>query len=160
VLAGARWLQAQPQIDGAHIGIWGGSWGGYLTALALARNSDVFKAGVDYSGIHDLAENARWYFSNQVEGTVDLKPWLKLGWESSPDASIAKWRSPVLLIQGDDDPDVAFHQLVDLVPRLDEHHVPYQLMVLPDEGHSFLRYASWLKADSAAAAFFERHLQR
>jgi dipeptidyl aminopeptidase/acylaminoacyl peptidase len=160
VLAGARWLQAQPQIDGAHIGIWGGSWGGSLTALALARNSDVFKAGVDYSGVHDLAENARWYFSNQVEGTVDLKPWLKLGWESSPDASIAKWRSPVLLIQGDDDPDVAFHQLVDLVPRLDEHHVPYQLMVLPDEGHSFLRYASWLKADSAAAAFFERHLQR
>ncbi len=158
VLAGARWLQTQPQIDGKHIGIWGGSWGGYLTALALARNSDVFKAGVDYSGVHDLAENARWYFSNQVQGTVDLRPWIKLGWESSPDASIPHWRSPVLLIQGDDDPDVAFHQLVDLVPRLQQYHVPYQLLVFPDEGHSFLRYATWLRADSAAATFFERNL--
>lgn len=157
VLAGARWLQAQPQIDRAHIGIWGGSWGGYLTALALARNSDVFKAGVDYSGVHDLTENAHWYFANDV--AADLRPWEKLAWQSSPDSSIAKWRSPVLLIQGDDDPDVAFHQLVDIVPRLTSAHVPYNLLVFPDEGHTFLRYQTWLRADSAAAAFFEEHLK-
>jgi dipeptidyl aminopeptidase/acylaminoacyl peptidase len=158
VLAGARWLQAQPQIDGAHIGIWGGSWGGYLTALALARNSDVFKAGVDFSGVHNLAHDAVWYFHGEQSDTIDRKPWIKLGWESSPDASIAKWRSPVLLIQGDDDPDVSFHQLVDLVPRLEDYHVPYQLMVFPDEGHSFLRYNTWLRADTATAAFLLQHL--
>jgi len=45
-----------------------------------------------------------------------------------------------------------------LVPRLNEHHVPYQLMVFPDEGHSFLRYATWLRADTAAATFFEHQL--
>lgn len=156
VLAGARWLQKQPQIDGAHIGIWGGSWGGYLTALALARNSDVFKAGVDFSGVHDLAHDAVWYFQGEAADTVDLKPWIKLGWTSSPVASITKWRSPVLLIQGDDDPDVSFHQLVDIVPRLEAQHVPHQVLVFPDEGHAFLRYATWLRADSATAAFFER----
>jgi dipeptidyl aminopeptidase/acylaminoacyl peptidase len=158
VLAGARWLQAQPEIDGARIGIWGGSWGGYLTALALARNSDVFKAGVDFSGVHDLTHDAQWYFAN--DPAADLRPWEHLAWESSPDSSIAKWHSPVLLIQGDDDPDVAFHQIVDVVPRLAQHHVPYQLLVFPDEGHTFLRYESWLRADSAAAAFFEQHLRR
>jgi dipeptidyl aminopeptidase/acylaminoacyl peptidase len=159
VLAGARWLQKQTFIDPARIGIWGGSWGGYLTAMALARNSDVFKAGVDYSGVHDLIHDAIWYFQGEGTEDVDLKPWLKLAWKSSPEAYVSKWRSPVLLIQGDDDPDVSFHQMVDLVPRLQQYHVPYQLMVLPDEAHTFLRYDSWLRADAAAASFFERQLR-
>jgi dipeptidyl aminopeptidase/acylaminoacyl peptidase len=160
VLAGARWLQQQSFVNPQKIGIWGGSWGGYLTALALARNSDVFKAGVDYSGVHDLMHDALEYFHDGGEGSanVDLKPWLKLAWSSSPVGAISTWRSPVLLIQGDEDPDVAFHQLVDLVPRLQAQHVPYQLMVLPDEAHGFLRWDSWLRSDSAAAAFFDRYL--
>jgi dipeptidyl aminopeptidase/acylaminoacyl peptidase len=160
VLAGARWLQQQPFVDPKKIGIWGGSWGGYLTALGLARNSDVFKAGVDYSGVHDLMHDALGYFASGGEGSarVDLKPWLQLAWNSSPVGAIKTWRSPVLLIQGDEDPDVAFHQLVDLVPRLQAQHVPYQLMVLPDEAHGFLRWDSWLRTDSAAAAFFDRYL--
>ena len=53
VLSGARWLQRAPGVDPARIGIWGGSYGGYLTGLALARNSDLFKAGVDLHGVHD-----------------------------------------------------------------------------------------------------------
>ena len=53
VLAGANFLQSLPGVDPARIGIWGGSYGGYLTAMALARNSDVFKAGVDLHGVHD-----------------------------------------------------------------------------------------------------------
>jgi dipeptidyl aminopeptidase/acylaminoacyl peptidase len=161
VLAGAKWLQRQTFVNPAKIGIWGGSWGGYLTALALARNSDVFKAGVDYSGVHDLMHDAKEYFQYYGEGTdnVNLRPWLHLAWESSPDSSVYKWRSPVLLIQGDEDPDVSFHQLVDLVPRLEQYHVPYQLMVLPDEAHGFLEWHSWLRADTAAARFFERHLR-
>lgn len=162
VLAGARWLQRQRFVDSARIGIWGGSWGGYLTAMALARNSDIFKAGVDYSGVHDLMHDALDYFTSYGEGAVnvDMKPWLRLAWNSSPVASVATWRSPVLLIQGDDDPDVDFHQMVDLVPRLQQHRVPFRLLVLPDEAHTFLRWASWLRADRAAAAFFHDHLQK
>lgn len=160
VRAGARWLQRQPFVDARRIGIWGGSWGGYLTALALARNSDVFKAGVDFSGVHDLMHDAIEYFRSYGEGTanVDLRPWLRLAWNSSPDASVSKWRSPVLLIQGDQDPEVSFHQLVDLVPRLEQYHVPYQLIVLVNEAHTFLRWASWLRGDEATAAFFEQRL--
>jgi dipeptidyl aminopeptidase/acylaminoacyl peptidase len=160
VLAGARWLQQQSYVDRLRIGIWGGSWGGYLTALALARNSDVFKAGVDYSGVHDLMHDAVEYFRVYQEGSlnVDLKPWLQLAWNSSPVASVSTWRSPALLIQGDDDPEVSFHQMVDLVPRLEKYHVPFQAMVLPNEAHSFLRYDSWLRSDAAAVEFFERNL--
>ena len=52
-LAGAKYLQSLPDVDPGTIGIWGGSYGGYLTAMALARNSDIFKAGVDLHGVHD-----------------------------------------------------------------------------------------------------------
>lgn len=162
VLAGAKWLQAQPSIDRNRIGIWGGSWGGYLTALALARNSDVFKAGVDYSGVHDLMHDAVDYFHAFGEGAdnVEMRPWLKLAWSSSPESAMSTWRSPVLLIQGDDDPDVDFHQTVDLAERLQARHIPHDVMVLPNEAHTFLRWDSWLRADTAAANFLIDHLDR
>src|SRR5262249_21674772 len=48
VLAAARYLQSLPQVDARRIGLWGGSYGGYLTAMGLARNSDLFAAGVDF----------------------------------------------------------------------------------------------------------------
>lgn len=158
VLAGAKWLQHDPQVDARHIGIWGGSYGGYLTALALARNSDIFKAGVDMHGVHDWSMFADDWFGKPLDRyqMPDVAKLKKIFWESSPDAAIATWKSPVLLIQGDDDRNVHFHQMVDLVRRLQLKHVPYQEIVIPDEIHGFLRYHSWLEADQATAAYFER----
>ena len=82
----------------------------------------------------------------------------KVAFLSSPDASVDRWKSPVILIQGDDDRNVPFHQTVDLARRLDLRHVPYEEFVIPDEIHGFLRHASWLAADSAAAGFLARKL--
>ena len=53
VKAAGEYLRTLPQVDGARIGIYGGSYGGFLTAMALARNSDLFSAGVDIHGVHD-----------------------------------------------------------------------------------------------------------
>ena len=52
-MAAGRYLQSLPEVDGEKIGLWGGSYGGFLTAMGLARNSDLFKAGVDFHGVHD-----------------------------------------------------------------------------------------------------------
>ena len=158
VLAGARWLQQVPRVDPRRIGIWGGSYGGYLTALALARNSDIFKAGVDMHGVHDWSLFADDWFGKPLDRyqMPDMAALKKIFWLSSPDSAIGTWRSPVLLIQGDDDRNVHFHQMVDLVRRLQLQHVPYQEMVIPDEIHGFLRYHSWLEADEATVAFFDR----
>jgi len=71
---------------------------------------------------------------------------------------VGTWRSPVLLIQGDDDRNVRFHQTVDLARRLADHGVKVEELVLPDEIHDFLLYSSWLTADKATAAFLERIL--
>ncbi|MGB6487140.1 MAG: prolyl oligopeptidase family serine peptidase [Steroidobacteraceae bacterium] len=162
VVAGAKWLQHDPEVDPTRIGIWGGSYGGYLTALALARNSDIFKAGVDLHGVHDWSMFTDDWAGKSLDRyqMPDMAALRKIFWLSSPDSAIGTWRSPVLLIQGDDDRNVHFHQMVDLVRRLQLQHVPYQEMVIPDEIHGFLRYDSWVQADEATAGFFDKELLR
>ena len=167
VQAGAKFLQGLKGVDGKRIGIWGGSYGGYLTGLALGRNSDVFKAGVDLMGVHDMSRTLSEGFNPTSNLAMqigryekgDLEKALKLAFESSPVADVARWKSPVLLIQGDDDRNVQFHQTVDLAARLRAHHVPYEELVLPNEIHGFLRWSSWAKADEATAAFLSKELQ-
>lgn len=160
VLAGAKFLQHTQGIDPQRIGIWGGSYGGYLTALALARNSDIFKAGVDLHGVHDWSRFIDLWFgkpeARYEQG--DRKQATKVAWQSSPDADIATWKSPVLLIQGDDDRNVHFLQTVDLARRLQKNDIPYEELVLPNEIHGFLRYNSWLRADQATVDFLSAKL--
>jgi len=160
VVAGAHFLQALPSVDGKRIGIWGGSYGGYLTALALARNSDLFKAGVDLHGVHDwsrlMDERTGKQGSRYEKG--DREKAMEVAWNSSPDAGLDGWKSPVLLIQGDDDRNVPFQQTVDLARRLEERNLPFEELVLPNEIHGFLRHATWLRADEATANFLSRTL--
>ncbi|HTR21705.1 MAG TPA: prolyl oligopeptidase family serine peptidase [Gemmatimonadales bacterium] len=160
VLAGGRYLAGLPEVDPKRVGIWGGSYGGYLTALALARNSDVFAAGVDIHGVHDWVSDIRdpyarpaWHYER---GDVDSAR--VVAWRASPVADIASWKSPVLLIHGDDDRNVHFAQMVDLVRRLDKAGVRYEELVLPDEIHAFLLYRSRVTVDSATVGFFAKIL--
>jgi dipeptidyl aminopeptidase/acylaminoacyl peptidase len=157
VLAGARYLQALPYVDRKRIGIWGGSYGGLLTALALSRNSDIFAAGVDFHGVHDWS----MFLPEWEEGAreaPDYQQAFKLAYDSSPVATIAKWKSPVLLIHGDDDRNVPFQQDTDLVQRLHQQNVQFEELILPDEIHDFLLWRSWVGAYKAGADFFHRKL--
>ncbi len=160
VVAGGHFLQQVTGVDPSRIGIWGGSYGGLLTALGLARNSDLFKAGVDLHGVHDWPAD----IADQLEDLKgrfeqgDRAQALVVAWRSSPVADIDHWTSPVLLIQGDDDRNVKFNQTVDLARRLQASGVAYEDLVLPNEIHDFLRQASWLKAYAAAADFLTRKL--
>jgi dipeptidyl aminopeptidase/acylaminoacyl peptidase len=157
VVAAGRYLQGRPAVDPNKIGLWGGSYGGYLTAMGLARNSDLFAAGVDLHGVHDWSWRAEEFSPGGAWGiTEDM---LDLAFQSSPVADLSRWRSPVLLIHGDDDRNVMFGQTVDLVQRLRDHKVQQEILVLPDEVHGFLRYESWLDVMKATARFFDKHLK-
>jgi dipeptidyl aminopeptidase/acylaminoacyl peptidase len=160
VLAGGQFLQSRPEVDPARIGIWGGSYGGYLTAMALAKNSDVFKVGVDLHGVHDWSETLAKELGPAPGGFEkgDRDAAMAVAFKSSPVADLSRWTSPVLLIQGDDDRNVQFHQTVDLARRLDAQGAPYEELVLPNEIHGFLRYGSWLASDRATVEFLDRHL--
>jgi dipeptidyl aminopeptidase/acylaminoacyl peptidase len=166
VLAAAKYLRGRPDVDPARIGIWGGSYGGYLTALALARNSNLFAAGVDFHGVHD------WNFEENATGwkpaTYALRDAVAArALSSSPLADISHWTSPILLIHGDNDPDVAYAQTPTLADALRSRNaslppsaqVTVQEIIFPDEVHGFLLHKDWLAAYTAAAAFFERTLK-
>ncbi|HEX4241306.1 MAG TPA: prolyl oligopeptidase family serine peptidase [Steroidobacteraceae bacterium] len=159
VLAAAEYLRSRPDVDAGRIGLWGGSYGGYLTALGLARNSDVFKAGVDLHGVHD------WYHWTLAQR--DFHPFypadatpsqIATSIAASPIASLDTWRSPVLIIQGDDDHNVDFSESVRLAEGLRARGVDYSELVFPDEIHGFLRHQSWLRAYGATAKFLDAHL--
>jgi dipeptidyl aminopeptidase/acylaminoacyl peptidase len=162
VVAAGKYLQALPQVDAQRVGLWGGSYGGFLTAMGLAKNSDIFKAGVDFHGVHDWSVflTQRPYFGTLAVRPPDMDAAIKLAWESSPDAYVDSWRSPVLLIQGDDDRNVPFEQTVDLAQRLRDHHVPFEQLVMPDEIHGFLMWKSWIRGYAATADFFDRTLKQ
>jgi dipeptidyl aminopeptidase/acylaminoacyl peptidase len=161
VVAAGRYLQNLAEVDAQKIGLWGGSYGGFLTAMGLARNSDLFKAGVDFHGVHDWSVflTERPYFGNLALRPPDADAAIKLAWDSSPDAYVSTWKSPVLFIHGDDDRNVPFSQTVDLVQRLRPQHVPFEQLILPDEIHGFLRWGDWVRAYSATAEFFDRTLK-
>lgn len=162
VKAAGEWLRTQPFVDPARIAIYGGSYGGYLTALALGRNSDLFATGVDIHGVHDMTSEGGARFSagtwrfERSDAEVDALG--KVAWESSPVSAVATWRAPVLMIHGDDDRNVRFSQTVDLVQRLRAKGVTLEEITIPDDTHHFLRYANQLRVNTAVAEYLERML--
>ena len=161
IVAAAKYLRTLPIVDAKKIGLWGGSYGGFLTAMGLARNSDIFAAGVDFHGVHDWSARGIFRGSGAQEGgPPDRAEAMRVAFESSPNASVTSWKSPVLLIQGDDDRNVDFSQMVDLVQRLRAQRVPFEQIVFPDEIHDFLLWRSWVHGYKAGADFFERVLVR
>jgi dipeptidyl aminopeptidase/acylaminoacyl peptidase len=152
IVAAGKYLQGRADVDPSRVGLWGGSYGGFLTAMGLARNSDIFAAGVDFHGVHDWPTD-NWDGKN-------IPPELtKLAHDSSPVTSVETWKSPVLFIHGDDDRNVYFTQTVDLVARLRARGVVIEQLVFPDEVHDFLLHRSWLAGYHATSDFFDRHLK-
>ncbi len=162
VIAGAKFLQTLDNVDPQRIGLWGGSYGGFLTAMGLARNSDIFKAGVDFHGVHDweifLPMWAAEVDAKNTDVAPDIKEARELAFKSSPVASIANWRSPVLLVHGDDDRNVPFQQTTDLVEKLRTQKVAFEELIIPDEIHDLLRWNDWVRSYKATADFLDRKL--
>jgi dipeptidyl aminopeptidase/acylaminoacyl peptidase len=156
VIGAGLYLKNRPDVDGARIGAWGGSWGGYLTAMALARASDLFAAGVDMHGVHD------WRVDVPTLGP-DSDPneqanVMRVAFESSPIAFVSTWRSPVLLIHGDDDHEVSFSETGELAEALRRQKVDFEELIFPDEGHAFLLRRDWVRAYNASVDFLGRKL--
>jgi dipeptidyl aminopeptidase/acylaminoacyl peptidase len=143
VLAAGKYLQTRPDVDANRIGIWGLSYGGVLTAQALARNSDIFKVGVDLAGVH--------LWGNSIEPE-------DVSFQSSAVSAIGTWKSPVLLFHGDDDRNVAFAQTTGLVQLLRAHNVDHELIVFPDDVHDSLLYKRWLYTFDRLGEFIGRYI--
>lgn len=157
VLGAGLYLRNRDDVDESRIGLWGGSYGGYLTALGLAKASDLFAAGVDIHGVHDWNN----VIKNFVPGYDPVKRTevARLAYDSSPIAYVKDWRSPVLLIHGDDDRNVPFSESVEIAESLRNNNVYFEQLIFPDEVHGFLLYSNWVNAFKASFDFFERMMK-
>ena len=155
VVAAGQYLRARTDVDPKRIAAWGGSYGGYLTALALARDSDVYAAGVDWHGVHD------WNIEFEgltVPGTLEERQQFeRLAYQSSPVAYAAGWKSPVLFVHGDSDRTVPFKETLVMVEMLRQRHVPIEIRVIPNELHDFLLWSDWVAGYQDTARFLEQH---
>lgn len=156
VTGAGLYLRGRADVDPTRIGLWGGSYGGYLTAMGLAKASNLYAAGVDIHGVHDWNEGIQTF--DPSYNPLEKPEAARLAWESSPLAWVDSWRSPVLLIHGDDDRNVDFRQSVRLVEALRKRGIEPERLVFPDEIHDFLTYRTWMAAYQATADFFNRHL--
>eukprot|EP01047_Picozoa_sp_COSAG01_P012195 COSAG01_NODE_544_length_15682_cov_107.959379_7_plen_436_part_00 len=187
VLAGARWLGAQPNVDAARIGIYGLSYGGLNAMQALTRNSDVFAAGVANAPVFNWITQKRFDGDSQpFELALPRAPgfrtlptgprsdlasprWLaitqknmELAWQSSPAGHLDQLRSPLLVIQGDSDANVDFAETVGIVNGLRARGFPesdLEMMMVPDERHGLARFANQLEAARRTTDFFVRRLR-
>ena len=143
IKAAGEYLRDRADVDPARVGLWGLSYGGILTAQGLARDSDLFAAGVDIAGVH--------LWGNSIDPE-------SVSYQASSVSEVENWTSPVLLIHGDDDRNVAFSQTVGLVQLLRAQGVPHELIVFPDDVHDFLLHERWLITFDATDDFFDRHM--
>jgi dipeptidyl aminopeptidase/acylaminoacyl peptidase len=157
VLGAGLYMRGRADVDPARVGLWGGSYGGFLTAMGLSRASDMFAAGVDVHGVHDWNVAIRTFVPNY--NTLEQPDSAALAFRSSPMSTIDGWRSPVLVIHGDDDRNVSFIETVALVDALRKRGVHVEQLVFPDEVHSFLLHANRVAALQALGEFFDRKLK-
>ncbi len=155
IKAAGEWLSRQANVNKDKIGIYGGSYGGYLTALALGKDSKLFAAGVDIHGV-----NNRFTTVDQ-EGRKPAPDALlaaKVAEESSPVSYVNTWTSPTLIIHADDDRNVAFNQSVDLVKRFEDKKFDFEFLAIPDDTHHWMKFSNGLKVSEATADFLKRKL--
>jgi dipeptidyl aminopeptidase/acylaminoacyl peptidase len=157
LMGAGLYLKGRPDVDPARIGLWGGSYGGYMTAMGLSRASDLFAAGVDIHGVHDWNQGIRTFRPDY--SVHDDPEFSRRAYAASPLSTVDGWKSPVLLIHGDDDRNVSFIESINLIVELRKRKVEVEQLVFPDEVHDFLRHQHWVKAYQAAADFFNRKLR-
>ena len=157
IKAAGEWLASQSQVDRTRMGVYGGSYGGFLTALALGRDPKLFAAGVDIHGVHNHLN-----LSPPLDGeqAPDAELARKMLWKSSPVSWVDGMSSPVLFIHGDDDGNVGFDESLDLIRRFQQKGKPFESLVIPDETHHWMRHVNTVKVDEAVAEFLKRKLMK
>ena len=158
VVGAGLFLKNREDVDGSKIGLWGGSYGGYLTALGLAKASDLFAVGVDIHGVHDWNTTTKNFIPSY--DASKRAEWAKIAYQSSPMNFVSTWKSPVLLIHGDDDRNVPFNESVILAEALRKNNVYFEQLIFPDEVHGFLLHKNWVNAYKTSAAFFDKFLKK
>ncbi|MEE4172867.1 MAG: S9 family peptidase [Xanthomonadales bacterium] len=153
-VAGARWLADRPGVDGNRIGIYGGSYGGYVTLLALMKAPEVFAAGVALAPVTDWrlydTHYTERYMGDPSEGDAYTR--------SNPVTYVEGLEDPLLLVHGMADDNVFFDHSVKLMAALQQARKPFELMTYPGKRHRITGEDERVHLYRMMFDFFERHL--
>lgn len=167
IVAGGDWLRAQDWVADDQVAVMGGSYGGYITAAALAFHPDKFEAGIDIFGVTNwvrtLESIPAWWGAQRValfdemgDPATDAARHRAI----SPLFHAEKIQRPLLVIQGANDPRVLQVESDELVEKVRANNVPVEYVVFPDEGHGFQRRANRIKAQESYLAFLNRYVRK
>jgi dipeptidyl-peptidase-4 len=153
-VAGARWLASQPGVDPTRIGIYGGSYGGYMTLLALMKAPEVYAAGVALAPVTDWrlydTHYTERYMGDPAEGDAYAR--------SNPVTYVEGLQDPLLLVHGMADDNVFFDHSVKLMAALQQARKPFELMTYPGKRHRITGEDERVHLYRMMFDFFERHL--
>ena len=153
---GARWLGAQPYVDPSRIGVWGWSYGGYLTLMLMFKAPEVFRAGVAGAPVTD------WllYDTHYTERYLGLPSDNATGYQASSVLPYAKdLRGDLLVMHGMADDNVLFLHSTKLFRRLQDLGKPFEVMVYPGAKHGLTRQQVGRHAYTTILRFFDRNLK-
>ena len=161
------WAIAEGVADPARVGILGGSYGGYATLMALARNPHIYACGVDLVGPANLEtllrtippywEALRAQFHRAI-GDPDTEAGRALIRERSPVHHAERIRVPLMIVQGANDPRVKQAESDQMAEAMTRGGIPVTYLLFPDEGHGLVRPENRLAFFIRAEAFLARHL--
>ncbi len=156
VLGGLDYLRSLGNIDMDKIGIWGVSYGGFLTNMAMFLAPNEFRAGASWAGVNDWENyNARYTAERLTSPEENPEAYRR----SSPIHFSGMLRNPLLVIHGMVDNNVLFQDAVQLTEKLVKEHKPFWHVYYPEESHGFVRDETLLDAYGRTAEWFERHLR-
>ena len=152
---GAKWLGSQPYVDASRIGVWGWSYGGYMTLMLLFKAPDVFRAGVSGAPVTDWS----LYDTHYTERYLDKPQDNAAGYEASSVLPYAKdLQGSLLVIHGMADDNVLFLHSTKLFRKLQDLGKPFDVMVYPGAKHGLTRQHDGRHAYATIKRFFDQHL--
>ncbi len=161
-VAGARFLVATGYVRATKIGITGGSYGGYMTLMAIAKTPDLWAAGVEYYGIVNWTSmyergspQLRHYQASLIGDPVhDKDVYARV----SPLTYLGQTRAPLLVLQGENDLRVPKEESEQIVEFLGKKGNTVEVHYYPDEGHGFSKRENQIDSLERTVAWFEKYL--
>ncbi|MBC6947462.1 S9 family peptidase [candidate division KSB1 bacterium] len=128
----AKWLAQQPYVDAGRIGIWGWSYGGYMSAFCLLKGNEVFKAAVSVAPVTDW-RNYDTIYTERFMLTPAKNP---EGYERTAPVKYAKnLKGKLLLVHGANDDNVHMSNALQLAMALQDARKPFDFMIYPRKQH-------------------------
>ncbi len=167
IVAGGDWLRAQDWVAGDQVAVMGGSYGGFMTAAALAFHPEAFEAGINIFGVTNwvrtLESIPAWWgaqraalYDEMGDPATDAERHRRI----SPLFHAGNIVRPLLVVQGANDPRVLQIESDELVAAVRANEVPVEYVLFPDEGHGFLKRENRVSAQEAYLEFLDAHVRK